>query len=207
MSKALSLKLKNVLPDETVYDVKKRHIGETGRLAFDEIVIAKLKRIEGIFSYNGHLKSFWCNWIITSSFSLWKTDGSEQNVFLCIDILLKDQESCVINFGETTDYFAFGIDTRHGGSISTLLFILALEILFLLTKTKPKIARRRIVDHCYLYSACADDTFLLKETVSVKHIVDTSHFFSYSSGLKSNLSECEITVIAVLKGVQVVCVV
>ena len=58
MSKALSLKLKNVLPDETVYDVKKRHIGETARLAFDETVIAKLKRIDGIFSYNGHLKSF-----------------------------------------------------------------------------------------------------------------------------------------------------
>ena len=63
MSKALSLNLKNVLPDEifshqTVHDVKKRHIGETGRLVFDEIVIAKLKRTEGIFSYNGHLKSF-----------------------------------------------------------------------------------------------------------------------------------------------------
>ena len=44
-------------------------------------------------------------------------------------------------------------------------------------------------------------TFLLKDTISIKHMVNT-FFFSNSSGLKPNLSKCEITGIGVLKGVQ-----
>ena len=48
MSKALSEKLKKVLPDliflqQTAY-IKKRHIGESGRLISDIIEIAKIKK-------------------------------------------------------------------------------------------------------------------------------------------------------------------
>ena len=48
MSKALSEKLKEVLPDliflqQTAY-IKKRHIGESGRLISDIIEIAKIKK-------------------------------------------------------------------------------------------------------------------------------------------------------------------
>ena len=51
ISKALSEKLKKVLPDlissqQTAY-VKNRHIGEYGRLISDIIEIAKIKKIEG----------------------------------------------------------------------------------------------------------------------------------------------------------------
>ena len=102
-----------------------------------------------------------------------------------------------------------GRDARQGDPILAFLFILALEILFLLIKTKPDIARLTIFDHCYLYSAYADDTtFFLKNTISIKNMVDTFHFFSDFSGLKPNLSKCEITGIGVLKGFKsVVCVV
>ena len=62
-----------------------------------------------------------------------------------MEILLKDQRSCVIN------------NARRGRPIPLFLFILALEILLLLMKTKPKIAGQTILDHCYLYSAYADD--------------------------------------------------
>ena len=55
---------------------------------------------------------------------------------------------------------------------------LALEILFFLIKLKPKIKRIEIFDHKYLYSAYADDTiFLLKDIISLKHMVDTFSFF------------------------------
>ena len=85
-----------------------------------------------------------------------------------------------------------------------VLFILALEILFVLIKTKPDIAGLTIFDHWYFYSAYADDTtFFLKDTISIKNMVDTFHLFSEFSGLKPNLSKCEITGIGVLKGVQV----
>ena len=74
----------------------------------------------------------------------------------------------------------------QGGPISAFVFILALEILYLLIKTKPEIAGLTMFDHCYLYSACADDTtFFLKDTIFIKN--------SDFSGLKPNLSKCEIT--------------
>ena len=42
-----------------------------------------------------------------------------------------------------------------------------------------------IFGYNYLYSADTDDTtFFLKDIISVKHMVDTFHFFSYFSGLK-----------------------
>ena len=62
-----------------------------------------------------------------------------------------------------------------------------------------------IFHYNYLYSAYADDTrFFLKDIISVKHMIDTFHFFSsYFSGLKPNLTKSEIAGIGVLKGVQV----
>ena len=79
-----------------------------------------------------------------------------------------------------------GRGTRHGDPISEFLFILALEILFLLIKTKPEIAGLTIFDHCYLYSACTDyTTFFLKNTIPIKNMVDTFHFSDFSE-LKPN---------------------
>ena len=131
-----------------------------------------------------------------------KKYGFGQNFILWIKILLNDQESCVINGGKTTKYFMLGRGARQGDPISAFLFILALEILFLLIKTKPEIAGLTIFDHCYLYSAYADDTtFVLKDTISVKNVVDTFRLFSEFFGLKPNLLKCEVTGIGVLKGV------
>ena len=47
----------------------------------------------------------------------------------------------------------------------------------------------------------------LKDTISIKNMVNIFHLFSEFSGFKPNLSKCEIAGIGVLKGVQVaVCV-
>ena len=108
----------------------------------------------------------------------------------------------------------------HNFLISALekyLFILALEILFHLIKSKPEIKVHAIFDHCHLYSAYADDTTIflqdtisitittifLQDTISIKHMVDAFYFFSYFSGLKPNLTKSEMSGIGVLKGVQV----
>ena len=97
-----------------------------------------------------------------------------------------------------------GRGAPQGDPISAFLFILALEILFLLIKTKPEIAGMTLFDNCYLYYAYAEDTtFFLKDTISIKNMVDTFHLFSDLSGLKPNLSKFEITGIGVLKRVQV----
>ena len=48
-----------------------------------------------------------------------------------LKILVRDQESCVINGGTTTKCFLLRSGARQGDPISIFLFILALEILFL----------------------------------------------------------------------------
>ena len=65
-------------------------------------------------------------------------------LILRVKILLGDQESCVINSGTITRYYSLGTGTRQGDAISAFLFVLALEILFLLKKLKPEIAGRTI---------------------------------------------------------------
>ena len=58
-------------------------------------------------------------------------------------------------------------------------------------------------DYYHLYSAYTDDTiFFLKDTISIKNMVDTFQLFFWF-WLKPNLLKCEITGIGVLKGVQV----
>ena len=104
--------------------------------------------------------------------------GFRKNFILLVKILLRDQESCVINDGTTTKYFSLGRGAHQGDPISAFLFILTLETLLILIKSKPEIEGMAIFDYNYLYSAYADDTtFFLKDIISVKHMVDTFHFF------------------------------
>ena len=116
--------------------------------------------------------------------------GFGKNFISWVKILLKHQESCVLNGGTTTKYFLLGRHTRQGDPISAYLFVLALEILFQLIKSKPEIKGLAIFDHCYLYSAYADDTtFFLQDTISIKHMVEAFYLFSSFSGLKPNLKK------------------
>ena len=117
---------------------------------------------------------------------------------------MKNQESCVINGGTITKYFKLNRGAPQGDPISAYLFILALEILFLLIKENPHLKGSNIFYHCYLYCAYADDTtFFLKDVNSIKKMVNRFHIFSCFLELIPNFSKCEIAGIRVLKGVKV----
>ena len=104
--------------------------------------------------------------------------GFGKSFILWVKTLLRDQNPCVINGGTTTKYFSLGRGARQGDPILAFLFISALEILFILIKSKPDIEGMTIFDYSYFYSAYAyDTTFFLKDIISVKHMVDTLHFF------------------------------
>ena len=104
--------------------------------------------------------------------------GFGKNFILWVKILLRDQESYVINRVTTTKCISLGRGACQDDPISAFLFILAIEILLILSKLKSEIEGMTIFDYNYLYSAYADDTtFFLKDIISVKHMVDTFHFF------------------------------
>ena len=99
----------------------------------------------------------------------------------------------------------FLFTTRHtpGGLISPHLFILCLEILLVLIKNSSNIKRTESFEHCYLYTAYADDiTFFLKDENSTVHPSEIFKLFSEFLRLKPNATKCKISEINVLKWVK-----
>ena len=78
-----------------------------------------------------------------------------------IQILLKNQESCIINGGSTTKYFKLEKCTRQWDPISAYLVILVLEIAFLYINKSKNIKGMNVFNNVFLYSPNADDTTFL----------------------------------------------
>ena len=207
ISKASAIKLKTVLPvlispGQTAYS-NGGFIGESGRLTSDIIEICDIEKLS--------------EYLMTIDFE--KTFDSMNHAFLIAafkkygfddifkdwtEILLKNQESCVINGGHTTNYFKIERGTRQEDPISAYLFILLLEIFFILIKTNKNIHGLKIFDHAYLSTAYADDTTLfLKDISSIEVVLKDLKSFSGFSGLCPNLTKCKIAGIAILKSVNV----
>ena len=127
--------------------------------------------------------------------------GFDETFIKWIQILLRNQESCIINGGTTTKYFKLQKGTRQGDPISAYLFILVLEIAFIFIKENKNIKGINIFDNIFLYSAYADDTtFFLSDEDSVIEVMNAFDKLSLLSGLKPNEAKCEIAGIGVLKG-------
>ena len=181
LSKALAAKLKPVLPsiissNQTAY-VEKRCISESGRLISDIIEICKKENIPAYLVTMDFEKAFDS---LDHDFLICvlKKIGFGDNFITWIKILLNDQQSCVLNGGLTTQYFKLERGARQGDPISAYLFIIALEVLFILIKNEDKIKGIALYDHSFLFTAYADDsTFFLKDIVSVRVLIDTFKLF------------------------------
>ena len=119
-------------------------------------------------------------------------------------ILLKNQESCIINGGNTIKYVKLEKGTRQRDPTSAYLFILVLEILLLCVKENKNVKGLNIFDHIFLYTAYADDTtFFLKNKKSFIEVMKLFDIFSSFSRLKPNKSKCEVAEIGALKGAKI----
>ena len=132
-----------------------------------------------------------------------ETYGFSQNFLKWIGILLQNRELCVKNGGKTTRYFPLKRGKRQGNPILVYLFILVLEIFFILLKKAKmfKTSKFLIISIYTLYTLMTILFFLSNEN-SVTEVIQIFEHFSIISGLKPNKSKCEIAGIGVLKGVQ-----
>ena len=108
ISKTLASKLKQVLPtlissQQTAY-VENRNICESGRLISDILEVCNKRKIGGYFVTMDIEKAFDS---LNHKFllNILKKVGFGENFLSWISILLKNQESCVINSNSTTKYF------------------------------------------------------------------------------------------------------
>ena len=207
ISKTLASRLKEVLPtlispQQTAY-VKGRNISESGRLISDILEICDNQNINGYMVTMDIEKAFDS---LDHDFLLTVLEKiGFGNFFISwIKILLSNQESCVVNGGRTTKYFPLERGARQGDPISAYLFIIALEVLLIMLRNNPDIKGLQFFNHVFLYTAYADDsTFFVTDISSVKEIICCFSIFTQFSGLKPNLSKCEVAGIGSLKGVNV----
>ena len=182
ISKVLSGRIKEVLPslissNQTAY-VDGRIISESGRLISDILEITDLSKLNGILLTIDIEKAFDS---VNHAFliSVLEKYGSGKFFLKWINVLLNNQESCVINGGFTTQYFKLERGTRQGDPTSAYLFVLVLEIVFLLIKENKKIHGLNIFNHTFLYTAYADDTtFSLSNQQSVTEVIKVFEQFS-----------------------------
>ena len=84
------------------------------------------------------------------------------------------------------------------------LFKLVLELFFLLIKSDKNIHGINIFNHAFLYTAYADDTTsFLKDSDSIKNVLEILYQFYMVLGLHHNLSKCETANIGSLKYAKV----
>ena len=207
ISKSLATRVRKVFSNlidsrQTAY-VNERFIGGSGRPIDTVIKVCDIQKTSGYLLTADFEKAFDS---LNHKFLIpvLKKYGFGEDFIDWIKILLRDQESCVINGGHTTTYFRLERGARQGDPISAYLFILALELFFILIKSNKNIHGINIFNHDFLYTAYADDTtFSLKDLDSVKNVLEMLNQFFMVSGLPPNFNKCEIAGIGSLKDAKV----
>ena len=100
--------------------------------------------------------------------------------------------SCVINNGCATNYFSVDRRVRQGDPLSSLLFILSLEVMACSIRRNDKIQGILMKNEEVKLFLFADDmTCFLRNKPSYQHLSSSLNCFSKFSGLKLNKQKTE----------------
>ena len=109
-----------------------------------------------------------------------------------VKTLFKSVQSCVMNNGFSTSYFAIERGTRQSDPLSAYLFILAIEVLLIRVRDSELVRGIPVTDKEIKFDAYADNgRFLLKDLQSLYTILDITEEFGTFSSLKLNLQKSE----------------
>ena len=142
--------------------VENRFIGESSRLIADIIEITDVLYRERFLVAMDIEKGF-DSLDHTFLISVLKRLGFGNNFVSWIETLISKQGYCIINSGNTTQYFHVVRGARQGDSISAYIFILVLEVLPSLVQNNKYIKGLNIFDHLFEYTAYPDDTTFFLE--------------------------------------------
>ena len=161
ISKVIATRLKkilnNLISENQIAYLINRFISEGGKLISDIVEITDLLQIEGTLLTVDIGKAFdSANHLFLVS-ALEKY-GFKNDFIRWIKLLLKNQELCIINGGQTTNYFKLERGARQGDPLSAYLFIFVLEIAFIKIKRNSNIKSLNVCNNDFLCTAYADDT-------------------------------------------------
>ena len=106
-----------------------------------------------------------------------------------------------MNNNFSTGYFKIDCGTRQGDPLSTYVFILCLEIFIIQVRSDTSIRGFRYNGMEKKLMAFADDTtFLVRDTQSLRRMLNLAKYFQEYSSLKFNVKKCEACWIGRAKG-------
>ena len=119
--------------------------------------------------------------------------GFGNNFIKWVKIILNGQESCIMNNGHSTGYFALSSGTRQGNPIPAYLFILVMEVLFIQICSNKNIRGLQIFDYeIKLISFANDVTCFLRGVTSIEHVLNLLRYSHQFTSLKINHEKSEI---------------
>jgi hypothetical protein len=196
LTKCLASRLKKILPtvihpDQVAY-LKGRYIGQNIRTIIDIMHYTEEKDLGGLIAFLDFEKAFdSIDWrVIDEALSCFNIGQSFRD---WVKRVYKNTQSCVTNCGFSSENFEISRGVRQGCPLSAYLFIVVVEILAIKIRNNKDIKGINIGNSEVKVVQMADDTTsFLKDSESLKVLLDTLEKFHSYAGLKLNLSKSEI---------------
>ena len=195
MSKVLATRIKNVLPNIIHHNqsgfVEDRYIGESVRSIFDLMDFTLKENIPGLMIFIDFHKAFdsieW-NYLVNCL----EAFRFGPDFIRWVKTLYKNIQSCVVNNGLTTGYFALEREVRQGDPLSPYLFVVVVETLALAIRQNEAIKGISIgKEETKLLQYADDTTVVLSDRDSARALFNLLEVFRKLSGLKINTSKTE----------------
>jgi hypothetical protein len=199
LTEVLASMLQNALkeiisPDQTGY-IKGRNIGENIRLIDDIIQYSLQSQTKGYLVLLDFEKAFDSVNIafLKKTLELYEFGPQFRK---WIEVLYTEVSSCVTNNGHASEFFPVSKGIRQGCPLSSMLFIIVVELLSCYIKNCPDIKGLNIGGDIFIITQLADDTTLfLQDERSIANLLCVMDRFFESSGLRLNKQKCEVFIL------------